>query len=108
MFLRDLDRIKVGMADADVRRILGRYMEGTGWPSVPPGVFPVQPKATDSQSRMLTADGTHYPIASSPTGEMVVRDSLVFRHSNESYYNSDFGIVTFWAGRVVGVHFSPD
>src|SRR5687767_12941112 len=32
-FLHDLYSIRPGMTEADVRRIMGRYMEGTGWPA---------------------------------------------------------------------------
>jgi hypothetical protein len=108
VFLRDLDRVKVGMTEAEVRGIMGRYMEGTGWPVVPPGVSPVRPKTPNSQSSALLTNGAQYPVTPSPTEELRIRDSLVFRHSNKWYYDSDWGTVTFKAGRVVGVHFSPD
>lgn len=32
-FLRDLDRIRAGMTEAQVRHIMNRYLEGTGWPA---------------------------------------------------------------------------
>lgn len=102
-FLRDLARVRVGMAEAEARQIMGRYMEGTGWPA--------NPLATStSASSTLTDIGSRsqYSTAKSPSGEMVIRDSLVFRHSIDGRFNSDWGIVSLSRGRVVRVDFSPD
>lgn len=102
-FLRDLDRIRVGMTEAEVRRIMGRYLEGTGWPANP---FDPSTNATSTLTDL--GSGSQYSTTASPSGEMVVRDSLVFRHSNDGAFNSDWGIISFAGGRVVGVEFSPD
>jgi hypothetical protein len=101
-FLRDLARVRVGMTEAEVRRIMGRYMEGTGWPAIPgsssnaPGTLNIV--GSDSQ----------YSTDTSPSGQLVIRDSLVFRHSNDGAFNSDWGIISLSSGRVVRVEFSPD
>lgn len=98
-FLRDLDRVQAGMTEAEVRRIMARYLEGTGWPAMPqggPGTL------TD-----LGSGGTHRTTVST-NGDMALRDSLVFRHSTDGRFNSDWGIVKMDGGRVTGVSFSPD
>jgi hypothetical protein len=101
-FLRDLARVRVGMTEAEARHIMGHYMEGTGWPAIPgsasnaPGTLNIA--GSDSQ----------YATGTSSSGEMVIRDSLVFRHSNDGAFNSDWGIISLSRGRVVRVEFSPD
>jgi len=102
-FLRDLDRIRVGMAQAEVRLIMGRYMEGTGLPA-PPGSSPSNAPGTLN----IVGSRSQYSTDTSPSGEMAIRDSLVFRHSNDGAFNSDWGIVSLSSGRVVSVEFSPD
>ena len=102
-FLRDLDRIRVGMTEAEARHIMGRYMEGTGWPASP---FDASTNATSTLTDV--GSGSKYSTATSPSGEMVIRDSLVFRHSTDGAFNSDWGIVSLSSGRVVRVEFSPD
>jgi hypothetical protein len=102
-FLRDLGRIRVGMTEAEVRRIMGRYMEGTGWPANP---FDTSTNATSTLTDV--GSGSQYSTTTSPSGEMVIRDSLTFRHSNDGAFNSDWGIVSLSSGRVVRVEFSPD
>lgn len=98
-FLRDLHRVQAGMTESDVRRIMGRYLEGTGWPSMPEGGSGT---LTD-----LGSGGTHTTTIST-NGDMALRDSLVFRHSTDGRFNSDWGIVELDGGRVKGVSFSPD
>ena len=102
-FLRDLACVHVGMTEAEVRRIMGRYMEGTGWPASP---F----DASTNSSSTLTdvGSGSRSSTTTSPSGEMVIHDSLVFRHSTDGAFNSDWGIVSLSSGRVVRVEFSPD
>ena len=102
-FLRDLARVRVGMTEAEVRGIMGRYMEGTGWPANP---FNTSTNASSTLTDV--GSGSQYSTTSSPSGEMVVRDSLVFRHSTDGAFNSDWGIVSLSSGRVVRVEFSPD
>lgn len=84
-FLRDLARIRAGMTEAEVLVIMAPYREGTGW---------------------------HVPDAGSPPGspptELELRDSLVFRHSDDAAFNSDWGIVSLRNGRVAAVEFSAD
>ena len=101
-FLRDLARVRVGMTEAEVRRIMGRYMEGTGWPASP---FDTP---TNTGTLSILGSSSQYATTTSPDGHMVIRDSLVFRHSLDGAFNSDWGIVSFSSGRVVGVEFSPD
>lgn len=102
-FLRDLDCIRVGMTEPEVWQIMGRYLEGTGWPASPfdnptngPGTL------TDAGS------GSQYSTSNSPSGEVVIREAIVFRHSTDGAFNSDWGIVSLSSGRVVRVEFSPD
>jgi hypothetical protein len=102
-FLRDLARVHIGMTEAEVRHILGRYMEGTGWPASP------YDTSTNSSSTLTDAgSGSQYSTTTSASGEMVIRDTLVFRHSTKGAFNSDWGIVSLSNGRVVRVEFSPD
>jgi len=101
-FLRDLARVRVGMTEAEVRHIMGRYMEGTGWPASP---FETP---TNSSTLSIVGSSSQYSTTTSPDGHMVIRDSLVFRHSLDGAFNSDWGIVSLSSGRVVRVEFSPD
>ena len=98
-FLRDLERVQAGMTESEVRRIMGRYAEGTGWPAMPGGGSGTM---TD-----LGSGGTHKTTVST-NGDLALRDSLVFRHSTDGRFNSDWGIVKLDGGRVTGVSFSPD
>jgi hypothetical protein len=102
-FLRDLARVHVGMTEAEVRRIMGRYMEGTGWPALP-GSDPSNASGTLN----IAGSASQYATETSPSGHMVIRDSLVFRHSNSGAFNSDWGIISLSSGRVARVEFSPD
>ena len=97
-FLRRLDRIELGMDEAQVRRIMDGYMLGTGIPTLRPGAGAI----IDSSS------GVEYPTNNVAGGEMVIQGALVFRHSNDGAFNCDWGIVRFHDGRVVDVSFSPD
>jgi hypothetical protein len=98
-FLRDLHRVQAGMTESEVRLIMGRYAEGTGWPAMPEGGSGT---LTD-----LGSGGTHRTKVST-NGDLALRDALVFRHSTDGRFNSDWGIVKLDEGRVTGVSFSPD
>ncbi|HYG33568.1 MAG TPA: hypothetical protein VEC99_02210 [Clostridia bacterium] len=102
-FLRDLARVRVGMTEAEVRQIMGRYMVGTGWP-LPP--FDASTSATGTTVRMNGS--SQYSGEASSTGELALRDALVFRHSNDGAFNSDWGIISVSNGRVAKVEFSAD
>lgn len=80
-FRRDLDKIHYGMSEAEVRQIMKGYMEGSGFP---PNPFTGEP-----------ADTFAIP-------------TLVFRHSDDPYYNSDRAGIEFHGGKVSGVWFQPD
>jgi hypothetical protein len=101
-FLQDLYSIRPGMTEAEVRRIMGRYIEGTGWPAVYGGT----PAGTGTVTDLGT--GATHATGTTPTGELTIQSSLVFRHSTDGAFNSDWGIVTFKDGRVADVSFSPD
>jgi hypothetical protein len=88
-FLRDLARVQVGMSEADVRLVMARYKEGTGWPAVP-----TSPPSSSAKPE--------------PAGELVLPHSLVFRHSDEAAFNSDWAIIALSEGRVAKVEFSAD
>lgn len=80
-FLRDLWRVKSGMTVAEVELIMGKYIHGTGW----------------------RAD-----VFSEDPSELRLGDSVVYRHSNDGRYNSDWGIVKLKGGHVVSVEFWAD
>lgn len=102
-FLRDLARVRAGMTEVEVRHIMARYIEGTGWPALP-GSSPSNAPGTLN----IVGNSSQYSTGAAPSGEMVIRDSLVFRHSNDGSFNSDWGIISLSRGRVVSVEFSPD
>lgn len=101
-FLHDLYSIQPGMTEAEVRRIMGRYMEGTGWPAPYGGA----PSGTGTLTNLGT--GATHGTGTSPSGQMTIKSSLVFRHSTDGASNSDWGIVALNDGKVTGVSFSPD
>ena len=101
-FLRDLYSIRPGMTEADVRRIMGHYTEGTGWPAVYGGT----PAGTGTLTDIGT--GATHATGTTPAGEMTIQSSLVFRHDIVGGFNSDWGIVALKDGKVTGVSFSPD
>jgi hypothetical protein len=100
VFLRDLDKVHAGMTANEVETIMGKYMKGTGWP-VP---------AEDKSAPVLTdvATGRRNQTYRTDSGELGIKDAVVYRHSNEGAFNSDWGIVHFEDGRVTGTEFSPD
>jgi hypothetical protein len=102
-FLRDLARVRIGMTEVEVRHIMGRYLEGTGWPASP---FDTATNAPGTLTDI--GSGSQHSTITSPSGELVIRDSLVFRHATDGAFNSDWGIVSLSNGRVVTVEFSPD
>jgi len=100
-FLRDLEKVKTGMTVAEVEAIMGGYMKGTGWPAMPD---------SGSSTGQLTEVGSGITMSTSnsPSGELVIQDSITYRHSNDGAFNSDWGIVTFKDGKVVARTFMPD
>lgn len=82
-FLRDLYSIKEGMTPAQVRRIMGDYMTGGGRP-------------IDSPETEFDARGE------------ILTGTVTYRHTNEGWGDSDWGVVTFENGRVVKIDFLPD
>ena len=84
-FLRDFYRIEEGMTPAQVREIMGDYMGGNfGGPA-----------------------GSHDDYVHDEQGELVA-GSVTYRHTDEGWGNSDWGVVTFEDGRVVQTRFFPD
>lgn len=100
-FLRDLDKIQIGMTVDQVEIIMGRYMKGTGWPAIPGS------KSPTGQLVEVGAGGT-LATSNSPSGELVIQDSITYRHSNDGAFNSDWGVVKFNDGKVVAKKFMPD
>jgi hypothetical protein len=96
-FLRDLAKVRTGMTEQQVRQIMGRYLEGTGWPA-----------GSGSGTLSTVLSPWQYEIDSSSPGEMKIRDALVFRHSTDGAFDSDWGIISFSHGRVIRVEFSAD
>ncbi len=100
-FLNDLYRIRPGMNEAQVRKIMGQYMEGTGWPAVYGEDGPGERSLTG-----LGSGGSDSPTE--PDDQLVIQNPVVFRHSDDGAYNADWGIVKFEGGHVVSVDFSRD
>lgn len=101
-FLRDLYSIRPGMTESQARQIMGRYMEGTGWPAV-------YGNASNAPGSLVDAgSGATYATDVTPSGEMAVRDFIVYRHSTDGAYDSDWGIISLSNGVVLGVSFSAD
>jgi len=101
-FLRDLARVHIGMTEREVRRIMARYSEGTGFPAIPGS-------ASNAPGTLnIAGSESQYSTETSPSGQMVIQNSLVFRHSNNGAFGADWGIVSLSSGRVVKVEFSPD
>ncbi|NIO72298.1 MAG: hypothetical protein GTN71_25565 [Anaerolineae bacterium] len=82
-FLKDFYRIREGMTPAQVEQIMGDYMIGGGAPLGSP--------KTELNER----------------GE-IVTGTVTYRHTDEGWGNSDWGVVTFEDGRVVKIEFLPD
>lgn len=82
-FLRDLYRIKEGMIPVQVEQLIGGYIRGGG--------RPVDTPATELDER----------------GE-IVRGTVTYRHTDESWGDSDWGVVVFEDGRVKETLFLPD
>ena len=82
-FLKDFYSVKVGMTPAQVEQIIGGYMIGGGAPLGSP--------KTEINER----------------GE-IVTGTATYRHTNEGWGDSDWGVVTFENGRVVKIEFLPD
>ncbi len=83
-FLKRLYSIKPGMTVNEARQIMAGYIDGTGWPANP------------------------LVKSREPSGEFTIPGTLVFRHSNDGAYNSDWGIVHIRKGRVIKVEFRLD
>lgn len=80
-FLRDLYSLRRGMVRSEVERRMGHHLQGTGWPA--------------------------NPMTDQP-GELVFPETVVYRHTNEGWGNSDWGVVEYDSDRVVKVEFMPD
>jgi hypothetical protein len=84
-----------------VENIMGRYITGTGWP--------VMPGASSPTGQLIdVASGITLATSNSPSGEILIRDSITYRHSNDGAFNSDWGVVRFSNGFVVAKEFMPD
>lgn len=104
-FLRDLNKVQIGMSESEVREIMAGYMEGTGWPE---SSFGEQGPDGGPKPLYIAGSDSSYATTNSESGEMMIAGALVFRHSDEGSFNSDWGIVSFTEGKVTGVKFSPD
>jgi hypothetical protein len=82
-FLKDFYRIREGMTPAQVEQIMGGYMIGGGAP-------------LGSPRTELNGWGE------------IVAGTVTYRHTNEGWGDSDWGVVTFENGRVVKIKFLPD
>ena len=82
-FLKDFYSIKEGMTPAQVEQIMGGYMIGGG--------APLGSSRTELNGWVEIVAGT-----------------VTYRHTNEGWGDSDWGVVTFENGRVVKTEFLPD
>nr|AYM54502.1 hypothetical protein [Myxococcus fulvus] len=98
-FLRDFSLLRIGMTRGEVEAVMGRYIEGTGWPANPY----VQPEAPHGMGSEHARDAGR-----GPGGALELKDSVVYRHTHQGWGDSDWGIVRFEAGRVAELSFSPD
>jgi hypothetical protein len=86
-FLRDFYRIKEGMTESQVDQIMSGYMKGYfGGP--PPSLREYEPEF-DEQGKIVTS-------------------WVTYRHTDEGWGDSDWGVVTFENGRVVRTEFLHD
>ena len=101
-FLQQLNKVQPGMTEAQVRAIIAGHKEGTGWPAAPwqPVGFAGELQTTGSSNTFRTVTDTNRNLA--------LADSLVFRHSDNGRFNSDWGVVEFKDGRGIHVQFMPD
>ena len=101
VFLRDLANVHTGMTRPEVEAVMGAYMKGTGWPAVP--------EATSSTGQLTdVSSGITLTTRTAPSGELEIQDAITYRHSDDGAFNSDWGVVRFENGRVVGKAFMPD
>lgn len=101
IFLKDLNKVKVGMSVLEVEAIMSKYMKGTGWPA--------NPNSKSSEGGLTeVGSGITMKTINSPSGELIIKDSITYRHSNKPEYNSDWGVVKFSEGKVISTNFMPD
>ena len=90
-FLRDLHRIRTGMTEAEARHLMAGYLEGTGWPASP---FDTAGKG----KRIDSGIGRSFAVRRLGH-ELALDGALVFRHSEDGAFDSDWGIVEIREGR---------
>lgn len=82
-FLRDLNRVELGMDIQEVTTIMEDYISDTS-----PPLGPISGSFSPSEFSMI--------------------DTLIYRHTNQGWGNSDWGVITFTEGKVNQVKFYPD
>ncbi len=100
-FLRDFSEIRIGMTVSEVELIMGNSIRGTGWPTLPSSV-------SSTQTPMESGLDPTIQTVNQPHGDLEIQDSIVYRHSNEGAFNSDWGVVQFKDGKVTNKVFLPD
>jgi len=89
------------MTQAQVAEIMSPYMTGTNWPA--------SVKSGETSTLTDAVSGAQYPITASETGELAIKDSVVYRwYDKDGDFDSDWGVVRFKDGKVVDVDFMPD
>jgi hypothetical protein len=101
-FLQRLHTIRPGMTESQVRQIMAGYKEGTGWPAAP------GQHIGTAGTLQEVGSGASFRTTTGTNGNLALAESLVFRHSDDARFNSDWGVVGFKDGRVVRVEFLPD
>jgi hypothetical protein len=71
------------MTETQVEQIMSSYRHGSGWPANP------NPEAVEP-------------------GDLIVPETVIYRHTNAGWGDSDWGLIRYHDGRVVTVEFNPD
>jgi hypothetical protein len=100
-FIRDLHQIKPGMTECQAEAIMRPYLRGSGWPACPLSA-PGSPSGAPPPPRGLGNLDEDRP----PSRH--VNKQMIYRHSNDPRFDSDWGVVGLSDGRVVNVEFLPD
>lgn len=100
-FVADLYSLRRGMHISEVEQRMSRYLRGTG--------LPLLPSHLSASTNLTDLSSSHrYQLTGGETGSLELKNSLVYRHSDEGHFNGDWGIVKIHNGHVMSVSFSMD
>lgn len=114
-FVNDVFSVRPGMSIDDVEAVMAGYMKGAGgqW-HLPEGPDPVvrgpeDPEdAAETETARALFDSYREPQYPAGQARRHFTGSVVYRWSNHSGANADWGLVQFADGKVVKVQFLPD